>query len=163
MSQDDRAHVRHDIGVCAVLEPEAVGAPGERRFRLRVAAEHGSALLWLEKEELYDLALTIKRMLRTSVLPTGNADVAGGSETRADFDFKVAGLALAHDRDSGRYMLLAHMTEEEDGGVALWADAELLNRMADRAMEVHDGGRPRCALCGAPIRSESSHACPRAN
>ena len=30
-----------------------------------------------------------------------------------------------------------------------WTDPELLNRMADRAFEVHDGGRPRCPLCSA--------------
>jgi uncharacterized repeat protein (TIGR03847 family) len=163
MSQEHQ-HARYDLGVCAVLEPEAIGASGSRRFRLRVAAENGTALLWLEKEELHELALTVKRMLGTPVEPTGGANVLVDGDTRADFDFKVAGLALAFDRDSGRYMIIAQVTDEdEDDGVALWSDVELLNRMADRAIEVHDGGRPRCALCGAPLRGDGSHVCPRAN
>jgi uncharacterized repeat protein (TIGR03847 family) len=163
MSQEHR-HARYDLGVCTVLEPEGVGAPGSRRFRLHVVAENGSALLWLEKEELLELALTVKRMLGTPVVPTGGADVLVDGDTHADFDFKVAGLALAFDRDSSRYMIIAQFTDEdEDDGVALWSDVELLNRMADRAIEVHDGGRRRCALCGAPIHGEESHVCPRAN
>ena len=163
MSSDDRAHARYDIGVCAVLEAEAVGPAGERRFRLRAAAESGSALLWLEKEELHELALTVKRMLRSSVRPTGAPQPPGAEDSRADFEFKVVRLALGYDRDSGRYMLLAQVSEEEDDAVALWADRELLDRMADQAFEVHDAGRPRCPLCGSPVTPGKNHACPRAN
>jgi uncharacterized repeat protein (TIGR03847 family) len=164
MSSDDRAYARYDLGICATLEAESVGDPGARRFRLRVAAEHGSALLWLEKEELYELALTVKRVLRMPAVATGSPAFAADHETRADYDFKVSRLALGHDRGSGRYMLLAQISEtSEDDAIALWADPELLNRMADRAFEVHDGGRPRCPLCSAPLSGAKAHACPRAN
>ena len=163
MSSDDRARARHDIGVCAILEAESVGVPGDRRFRLRAAAENGSALLWLEKEELHELGLTVKRMLRSSVRPTGVPPIGGGEDTRADFDFKVVRLALGYDRGTGRYMLLAQVSEEEDDAIALWADREMLDRMADQAFEVHDAGRERCPLCGSAINPNKAHACPRAN
>ena len=163
MSSDDTTHARHDIGVCAVLEAESVGAAGNRRFRLRASAEYGSALLWLEKEELNELALTVKRMLRTSVRPTGGPDPDGAEESRADFDFKVVRLALGHDRTSGRYMLLAQVSEEEDDAIVLWAERELLDHMADQAFEVRDAGRPRCPLCGGVVSEARAHICPRAN
>ena len=89
--------------------------------------------------------------------------MTGSAGERADFDFKVSRLAIGHDRDSGRYMILAQVSDEEDDAVALWVDRELLDRMADRAFEVHEAGRPRCSLCGAPIAEEKHHACPRAN
>ncbi|MEX2430386.1 MAG: DUF3090 family protein [Dehalococcoidia bacterium] len=164
MSRDDYTRARHDLGVCDVLEPESVGPPGQRHFRLRAAAEHGSALLWLEKEELYELAITVKQVLRTGVRQTGVFGARASEGVMADFDFKVAGLALAHDRQTGRYLLLAQISEEdEDDAVALWVERDMLNRMADRAFEVHSAGRPRCPLCGGPLNEGETHACPRAN
>lgn len=160
---DDRAYARHDLGVCAFVEPESVGPAGRRFFRLRASAEHGSALLWLEKEELHELALTIKRLLRTAVRMTGEPIAAASADTRADFDHKVFALSLGHDRSTGRYMLLAQCSEEEDDAIALWIERDTLDWFADRAFEVCDGGRPRCALCGAATPVGETHACARAN
>ena len=163
MSSDYSAFARRDLGICTVLEPEAVGEPGRRMFRLRVEAEHGSALLWIEKEELRELAITIKRLLRTGVQRTGEPDVSGDPEATADVDCKVTSLALGHDRASGRYMLLAQASPDGSDAIALWAERETLDRMADRAFEVHDAGRPRCPFCGGPTVPGRRHVCPRAN
>ncbi len=163
MADDHRAYARHDLGVCALVEPEYVGVPGNRTFRLYVNGENGSALLWLEKEELYELALAIKRMLRSSVRETSEPIVGASETARADFNCKVSALSLGHDHRSGRYMILAHVSEEEGDAIAMWADREVMEWLADRAFEVHDAGRARCFLCGAPIREGKPHACPRAN
>ena len=169
MSSEYRAYARRDLGVCTLLEPEAVGEPGRRHFRLRVEAEHGTALLWLEKEELHELAVTVKRMLRSGVRHTGQPDKSGSPDASADVDCKVTRLALGFDRASGRYMLLAHAARDEGdegdevGAIALWAERATLDHMADRAFEVHDAGRPRCPLCGAPTVPGKRHVCPRAN
>jgi uncharacterized repeat protein (TIGR03847 family) len=164
MTSDDRAHARHDIGVCTILEAEAVGAAGSRRFRLRASGENGSALLWLEKEDLHELAVTVKRMLRSGVQPTNDPPRPAEDDSRADFDFKVARLAIGYDRASSRYMLLAQVNaRDEEDAIALWADADVLDRMADQAFNVYESGRPRCPLCGAPLGDGRRHVCPRAN
>ena len=163
MSSEYRAYARRDLGVCAVLEPEAVGEPGRRLFRLRAEAEHGTALLWLEKEELHELAVTVKRMLRSGVRRTGQPDTSGSPDASADIDCKVTRLALGYDRASGRYMLLAYASRDDGDAIALWAERETLDRMADRAFEVHDAGRPRCPLCGGPTVPGKRHVCARAN
>ena len=160
---DDRAYARYDLGVCAFVEPESVGQPGRRFFRLRASGEHGSALLWLEKEELHELATTIKRLLRTAVRVTGEPLASASAATRADHDHKVFALSLGHDRSTGRYMLLAQCSDEEDDAIALWIEHDTLDWLADRAFEVCDAGRPRCALCGAAAPADEPHACPRAN
>ncbi len=160
---DDRAYARHDLGACALVEPEYVGVPGRRTFRLYASGENGAALLWLEKEELYELALTIKRMLGSPVRETGEPVVSASANARADFNHKVTSLSLGHDRQSGRYMILAQVSEEEDDAIAMWADRDVMEWLADRAFEVHDAGRARCVLCGAPTREGKTHACPRAN
>lgn len=160
---DDRAYARHDLGVCAFVEPESVGPAGSRFFRLRASGEHGSALLWLEKEELHELATTIKRLLRTAVRRTGEPLGTARADTRADHDHKVFALSLGHDRSTGRYMLLAQCSDEEDDAIALWVEPDALDWLADRAFEVCDAGRPRCALCGGAAPPGESHACPRAN
>lgn len=146
-----------------MLEAESVGNPGNRTFRLRASGERGSAFLWLEKEELYELALTVKRMLRSSVEPAAPPSVLAPEDSRADFDFKVARLSLGHDRGSGLYLVLAHVSEEEDDAVALWAEPNVLDGMADQAFAVHDAGRERCPLCGAAMPAGEEHSCPRAN
>ncbi|MEX2599986.1 MAG: DUF3090 family protein [Dehalococcoidia bacterium] len=164
MSREDYARARHDLGVCAMLEPESVGPPGGRQFRLCASAERGSAILWMEKEELYELALTVKQVLRTGVRQPFAPYDSAPMDLRADFDFKIAGLVLGHDRHTDRYMLLAQRSEEdEDDAIALWVDREVLNRMADKAFEVHSSGRPRCPLCSKGLSEGEVHACPRAN
>lgn len=159
----DRARAQHDIGLCTVLLAEALGQPGERFFRLYALAEHGSALLWLEKEELRDLAHTIKRILLSSVNRVSISPPLNPDHVHTDFDFKVVSLALGHDRDTGHYMLLAQVGEKEGDAIVLWVDSEMMDRMADQAFDIIDSGRARCPLCGAPTTPGKVHACPRYN
>jgi uncharacterized repeat protein (TIGR03847 family) len=163
MSADDRVHAQHDIGDCDTLEAESVGPPGGRRFRVRASAEHGSALLWLEKEELGELARAIKGLLRTSVQPSFVPRPVSPDDSGADFEFKVHSLALGHDAASDRYMLLAQVSKKEGDAIVMWADRATLDHFADQAFEVHDAGRPRCPLCGSPVTEGRRHVCPRAN
>ena len=51
-----------DFGRADSIEPEAIGEPGDRRFRIRVMARLESASLWLEKEQVASLALAVTRL-----------------------------------------------------------------------------------------------------
>ena len=42
------------------IEAESFGEPGKRTFRIVVSASNGSAIMWLEKEQLLQLALAIQ-------------------------------------------------------------------------------------------------------
>lgn len=163
MSADEQAHARHDLGECSLLEAESIGPAGQRFFRLRAMAEHGSVLLWIEKEELRELAHTVKRLLRTPVRPSFQPSPLNPDDDAFDFEFKVFTLALGHDRASDRYMLLAQVSDAEDDAIVLWMESETLDHMADQAFEIHDAGRPRCALCGVALMDGRRHLCPRVN
>ena len=52
------------FGPVIFVGAEAVGIPGQRRFRLKAMAEDGrSAMLWLEKEQLIALGDAIETVL----------------------------------------------------------------------------------------------------
>ena len=163
MSADDQAHASYDLGQCSLLEAESIGPAGQRFFRLRALAEHGSALIWIEKEELNDLAHTIKRMLRTPVRPSFAPLPLSPDDLTVDFDFKVVSIALGHDGQSGRYMLLTQISNDKDDAIVLWVEPDTLDRMADQALEVYGRGRARCPLCGEATIDGRRHMCPRVN
>src|SRR5437667_1216385 len=52
-----------DLGPIGVLGADAVGQPGQRRFRLFAQNARGSAVVWMEKEQLNSLSLAIDRFL----------------------------------------------------------------------------------------------------
>src|ERR1700730_16867091 len=62
-SQQEECMSTRDLGVAEVLGAEAIGRPGERRFRLFARTKVYSALFWMEKEQLLNLALIIDRIL----------------------------------------------------------------------------------------------------
>ena len=47
------------------LQPEAQGEPGKRTFRIIVDSESSSASMWMEKEQLFQLAVAIQRLIAT--------------------------------------------------------------------------------------------------
>src|SRR5437868_2629959 len=52
-----------DLGPIDVLGADAVGQPGQRRFRLFAQNIRGSVVVWMEKEQLNSLSLAIDRFL----------------------------------------------------------------------------------------------------
>ena len=164
MTQDEFDSVRHDLGVCHLITAESVGPSGQRFFRLRTEAQHGSALVWLEKEQLYELAMSIKQLLRTEVGESFSDDPPTGGDASADHDFKAAQLALGHDTERDLYVIMAHeRANDAQATVAMWMAPQQIDALADHAFWVCAAGRPRCPLCGAPINEGEPHVCARTN
>ena len=153
----------YNLGEVGRVEVEAVGEPGSRHFRLRVESPRGTAILWLEKEQLYELAVAIKQLLKTAVPQVTDPPASVADDTPADHNFRVARMALGQDQSTGDYMLVANTAEEEGSAVSLTLGKEQLDSLADRAFEVCASGRPRCALCGGPLDEGETHVCPRSN
>ena len=98
------ANAKHDLGTLQTFETEAVGEPGQRRFRLRLFTEDIAASLWLEKEQVRALSTAIQQVLsqhrRAEDGKRPPSQPLGAFPLNADLDFQVGRLALAYDDDA---------------------------------------------------------------
>ena len=165
----DASRAQYKFGALSRVEAEAIGVPGQRTFRLVLESGAASATLWLEKEQLSQLALHLQEII--SSLSSGSeashreAPEPQWSEGITNLDFKIGKLALGHDSHSNCFLLLAHDIEEPEESVAnlsFWLTLSQGEELAKEALKVCAAGRPRCYLCGQPINPEG-HMCPRSN
>ena len=148
------------------LRGEALGEPGKRTFRIVVDSGSSSAILWLEKEQLFQLALAIQQLLATlreeqSVSANPPVELEAPGLTR--LDFQVSKLVLGHDSNRGLFILDVHDPDDEQvAAVRVWASGEQVTQFAEEAVRVCAAGRPLCPLCARPI-DPTGHQCPRVN
>ena len=148
------------------IRTEALGEPGQRTFRLLVDSGASSAIIWLEKEQLFQLALAVQQLLATlgeEQAPTGGPPE--DRETLTHLDFKADRLALGYDSGRRLFIIDAHDEEEEEeepATVRVWAGRKQITELSEEAFRVCAAGRPLCPLCGGPI-DPTGHLCPRVN
>ena len=173
---NDMTEASNELGRVSNLRANAVGEPGSRRFCLLVESMSGlSSVLWLEKEQLFNLGIALKNIIAT--VDEGKANEAGerivddepgGSEASADqaVEFQVSQLAVGYNEGNGLYIIAAHAEDEsEDSTIAVasfLATQQQVDALADEAFEVCAAGRPRCPLCSGPMGPEP-HVCPKHN
>ena len=156
---------RNEIHQVGSLAADAIGEPGRRTFRMVADGAVGSAMIWLEKEQLFQLALAIQQILAASSEEDPAPATAPPGGAGVSLDFKVGKLALGRDGRTGLFMIDAHDLEEEDeesATVRVWASARIVREFSEEAMRVCAAGRPICPLCGASIDPDG-HPCSRIN
>ena len=177
-----------DLGPVEVLGAEAIGQPGQRRFRLFARSKRGSAIMWIEKEQLNDLSLKVDRFLaqltQGQVLRTEAQ--AGGLQASmvnmpADFpaspdrDFQIAELRIGYDDRRSLFLLIVIPLEiimehdqepmallDEENAILLLFTQQQAQALTSTIAIIVPAGRPVCPLCGAPLDG-SPHACVRQN
>ena len=176
-----------NLGTVHTLGVEAVGRPGQRRFRLFAAGPRGSALLWMEKEYLNNLSLTIDhalaqitegQLLRTEaqvggLVPTQSmpADFPG----TPDYDFQVGQIGLTYEERNSMFILTAMPLEiimepgqdpvarvNEDDAVSIRFSLQQAHDLTGTINAVVASGRPVCPLCHTPLDG-GPHACVKQN
>ena len=150
------------------LKAEALGEPGQRTFRILVDSESSSAVLWLEKEQLFQLAVAITQLsaIVPEKEPVSSDDLSAREVAPATFlEFKLGKLALGHDGRSGHFIIDAHDVEGEEEApptVRVYSGGQQMAAFAQEALQVCAAGRPLCPLCSAPM-DRDGHRCPRTN
>ena len=149
------------------LVPEAMGEPGQRTFRMLVDGGESSAIIWLEKEQLLQLALAMHQLLASTSEEEAAEEPVPDSpgSPRIHLDFKVSRLALGHDGRTGLFIIDANDPDDEDednATVRVWAKKEQVKEFSDEALKVCAAGRPLCPLCGGSIDPEG-HLCAKVN
>lgn len=167
----------YDLGVLLGLEAEALGVPGQRTFRINAHGRNGAARLWLEKEQLQQLAATIEQLLvevaQARGFTSGGPSVPFPGTLTAEFH--VGRITLGYDQDADLVTMIVFeivpLEEEtaEPGGsesdgdqVRFQIGRELAQTFSRQALDVCAAGRPRCPLCGTPLDGPT-HFCPRSN
>ena len=158
---------RHELGRVIRLNAGATGLPGQRHFHLQVEAQGGRATLWLEKTQLFNLALAAERALAAaSKTQPAQAPPSPDDVGSLSLDFTVAQLFLDPASEDGLFVLGAREVSEEASDEAptasLQASGDQLQALAAEALEVCAAGRPACPLCGQPMDA-GGHACVRSN
>ena len=148
------------------LEAEAFGDPGQRTFRMYVDSASSSASVWLEKEDLFQLALAIQQIVNS--IDDDKLSLAGPPTEReapglTSLDFKAMNLALGHDPRRGLFVIDAYNAGDgEDPTIRVWLDKRQMLNFSEDAMRVCAAGRPLCPLCGRAIDPDG-HRCARVN
>jgi uncharacterized repeat protein (TIGR03847 family) len=159
-----------DFGNVESFEPEAIGQPGQRTFRLRIRSGAQAASIWLEKEQLGALSLAMRQVL-AQVSGGRASEISSPPEPSPDFpespdvEFKVGRLGLGYDDSEGMVLLFLYTSEaEEEGPPSLTCrlTQAQCQSFSEAAEAVVAAGRPICPLCGGPIDPEG-HICPRSN
>ncbi len=175
----------YDFGRVELLDAEAIGQPGRRRFRLFARGHGRTASLWLEREQMQALSDAIDQLLAQlaggevlrPLLQTPDIEVPGAPADfpdHPDVEFQVGDLSLGFDERNNLLALLASPLEliEEGGEARLRRSREpgfTARFTRDQAMTLSQhiqgiltAGRPRCSYCGAPLGPEP-HVCPKQN
>jgi uncharacterized repeat protein (TIGR03847 family) len=98
----------HDFGPIDELHPEAIGVPGNRRFRLLVRQGRRTACFWMEKEQMGALADAISELLTQVEGGQGipDAPITGSFPEPYEVEVQAGRLALGFNEDSDLFLLL---------------------------------------------------------
>jgi hypothetical protein len=145
------------------LEPEALGVPGKRTFRLVTENDAGRAILWAEKQHLQGLAMAIQQLLgATEGLGASGGEVARGTPAtmRTTLIMRVDRFELGVDPATEGYVLLAHDMEAPDAAPHAFScrpTRRQLEALATSIETLAAAGRPRCPVCGEPLEAGTQH------
>ncbi|HET9919675.1 MAG TPA: DUF3090 family protein [Ktedonobacteraceae bacterium] len=176
-----------DLGQVDVLGAEAVGQPGQRRFRLFARSRRGSAIMWMEKEQLNGLSLALDRflaqltegqVLRTEAQAGQRPKPEGmprNFPSTPDYEFQVAQIKIGYDEAGALFLLSVTPLEivmepgqepeaviDEDAAVSFFFSQGQAERLTTAIGVLVTSGRPVCPLCGTPLDG-GPHACVKQN
>ncbi|GHO92422.1 hypothetical protein KSF_024700 [Reticulibacter mediterranei] len=176
-----------DLGYASVLGTDAVGQPGQRRFRLFVMSERGSAVMWMEKEHLNSLSLALDRFLamisegqilrteaQAGIRPSPKSMPANFPQ-RPTYEFQVGQMKLNYDEQETAFLLIVTPLEitmergqepqiymREDDDVSFHFTLPDAHELSSGIAQIVSAGRPVCPLCHAPLDG-GPHACVKQN
>jgi uncharacterized repeat protein (TIGR03847 family) len=176
-----------ELGPVSVLGADAVGQPGQRRFRLFAQSTRGSVIMWMEKGQLNNLSLALDRFLAQltegQVLRiearAGSPPVPEGMPddfpVPATYDFQVGEMKLGYDERHDIFVLSAtpldivlgpderpQLLMREEEAVSFSFTQDDARQLTSLINAVVSRGRPVCPLCGAPLE-DGPHACLKQN
>ena len=158
----------HDFGQLLSVDAEAVGKPGQRRFRLLARTTTQSAAIWMEKQQLAGIGIWFREVAERldRDQPTTEADVEPMPFPKAfAVEFRASQVGLGYSEGEGLFEIVAF--RGESGANQMPSFRCQLSRGQSRVLSrkieaIVASGRPICPLCEMPIDPDG-HVCPRSN
>jgi uncharacterized repeat protein (TIGR03847 family) len=158
----------HDFGRALSINAEAVGRPGQRRFRLIVRSTSNSMSVWMEKQQLAGIGTwfeeVIERLNREH--PTDEPDVEPTGLNEPALEIRASQIGLGYDEGENAFTLHAFDADNPDPRQSPAFRCQITRGqarvLARKIATVVAAGRQMCPLCNAPMDPEG-HVCPRAN
>lgn len=155
-------------GEAQYVTPQALGEPGDRRFRIVVVIDGITWILWMEKQQVQALGLAMEQILEFMPALGGLPDWAlRGVEfdDQTDLQFRVGRIEMGFDSGDQQVILAAHDVQQEDmdaaPSVRFRMSLQMARAFSEEASDLMTRGRPLCPMCGMP--REDGHVCPEQN
>lgn len=160
-----------DFGQLVSVSGEAIGQPGQRRFRLCMIGAEQSAACWLEKEQLAALGEAIEQALKDrgfQYQPPAPDDLREipPFPLNPDIEFRTGRLSIGLDPDTKLIVVTAGDANEPDDPESVEVRGtfgyEQGFELSQQISELVAAGRKPCPLCSAPM-DPSGHMCVKRN
>ena len=177
-----------ELGASEILGAAAEGEPGQRRFCLYVLSGVGTAVIWMEKEQLNRLSLTLDQVLaqltegqvlRTEAQVGGHPAPTGLPEDflkAPEFDYRASQMGLTYDERNEMFTFTITPVEivmevgveeptvllREEDAISFLFTQKQAQQLASAITAMMSGGRPVCPLCQTPLDG-GPHACVKQN
>jgi len=153
-------------------EAEAIGVPGQRRFRMIFGDQFETAVLWLEKQQLQALGLAFEQIiaqLRAAGVDAAKATAAQpgpiGPVPPNAWELQVGRLMVGFDEDRNLVSIFIHGVESEEDDPPTFVcrlNLAQIGTLSIQIGEVVAAGRPLCPRCHQPM-DPGGHVCPHDN
>lgn len=146
---------------------EALGEPGQRRFRLVVVVNDETYIIWMEKQQMQALGLAIGQILEQAPPRgpmIGSGGIPGDIDETTGNQFRLGRVELGFDEAGDSILIRAFDIQDEESvtGVAMRFSRSQSQEFIREAAVLGSAGRPLCPMCGQPIDPDG-HVCPEQN
>src|SRR6266545_4620436 len=99
----------HDFGRALSIDAEAVGQPGQRRFRLLVRSTSSSISVWMEKQQLAGIGTWFEEVLERldREHPSSEPDVEPLAAGEPELELRASQIGLGYDENEEAFTLHA--------------------------------------------------------
>ena len=163
---------RNDLGLVDFLSCESIGEPGQRTFNIIARSERGKTVVWMEKEQLFQVGISLRQFLATRETPPDPAPFDAppiDSPVPVHVEFKTGDMSLQHDPASDVFTLIATDIPDEEreseplAQVIFSFQRSQAEEISTRSVAIVKAGRKPCPLCEAPLTPGENHFCAKVN
>ncbi len=163
---------RNDLGLVDYIHCESIGQPGQRTFNITARSDRGETVVWMEKEQLFQVGVSLRQFLATRETPPDPAPFDTppiDSPVPIHVEFKTGEMSLKHDPASDVFTLIASDIPREENQsepiaeITFSFQRDQAEEISKRSVTVVAAGRKPCPLCEAPLNPGENHFCVKVN